>query len=487
MSSFKGTYFKYDAAFVEPAIVSTKQALNFNLVLSEGINMIQFTLSQQSANAVITKIEDLSVSIHGVGRTNDGGLILRSADKAGGYVVSGDLYYKPTSDSNEVGPFSFSAEIPFDQTSSETMSFINVLGQLCTNSLPNATSVDLALDNYGIQCTLTVALTSDQPPHAGTNQYFIVDIDKIGDPDLTIRNATYSFASATNCVQLSTYVLPKLSSKVLFQYNDMTKLTVNSIKFNISTSKLPNPNLPVTSYITSIVLNAKIGNAEVANYTIAPSSAVEINAHYAHDGLVLKTSSSDPLVITDGTTSTTKITLAANSEFPIHYESTGEGVNTYLFAEGNIMPVIFESSTAVLFFGCVEYNEEIQFISDKDPEHGNTRPLISKISPGYTVYDTLKLPTSGNVVNFSTDAGFMIPVAGQDDHAVSTKYVRIADLYAALLKDETTIVPDLADRLHALEIACANVETNEINGDLTTTTEGYRLWKVKETYKNVTS
>ena len=76
--------------------------------------------------------------------------------------------------------------------------------------------------------------------------------------------------------------------------------------------------------------------------------------------------------------------------------------------------------------------------------------IISSLSSGLTFHDQLILPLTDTILNFNTDAGFIIPTNNNG----LNKYIRISDIYNKVNdKLNKPQINDLADRLHAVELS----------------------------------
>lgn len=91
----------------------------------------------------------------------------------------------------------------------------------------------------------------------------------------------------------------------------------------------------------------------------------------------------------------------------------------------------------------------------------NKKELVA-FTPGYALYDSLPATTTGPIIDLNVDAGFTIPVI--KDGVLQNKYVRISDIVASIEKSQTgaASIADLADRLHALEVALQFTTSSEL-------------------------
>ena len=157
-----------------------------------------------------------------------------------------------------------------------------------------------------------------------------------------------------------------------------------------------------------------------------------------------------------------------------HDKSTNNNFVFILDIDGFVEEVQTNSTSVYYWFKGQNFSEALTFLDKNKVE-------LDAIIPGHTIYEQLPAASSGPIMDFTYDAGFTIPVV--EDGVYSKKYIRISDLYAALLNNtsgQDTGVPELSDRLHALEVALDNVCSSTLEDN--TDAEAVRLYNVKNTY-----
>ena len=492
MSTFVGTNFKRDVALNEPVINKAEFPV-FTSAARSAADLITFSDNNVS-DLVSVEIESItlqgqSVDAHKFVISTKGGA--SASDALGSYLVKAKINGETVN---------FSCSVPA-QASANTEAPISYKAGKQIISLPASSSGVVSFDGGTKVCNATFS--------AVDNVY--VQFDDVGKPDAT-WNGKYAFGSSKVTVVLNNVTDPTLSAFSLSvsqgasadEVKTIKSLVINSVKIACDDHTTATKTAAGEMRTKSIVLGIKqivgtLGDDSEfelsdVSLTVQNSTAVVLTLKFLDsisglEAVQLSSTSLGVSLVGDAsvTVGTVKflvptLVFSGTNSAPIYgkfvqteVSPSTAGVFTAFPSFASIAAGAVDSSTVSvpLFFVPNEFSfdEHLRF---RDASKAD----VVTVAAGWTYYDKLVEPFGASVLNVNKDAGFIIPVA--EDGTISSKYVRISDLYQKLLSAKNDSVVDLADRLHALEVA-ARYTTSDVLED-EDEPEAIRLLGIKDKY-----
>lgn len=474
--SFKGTFFKYDVGLVDQSLETQPTAAE---PVSNSSAWLTFA-DKATAIGTVEAVEVLSVQIQGQGMSGDD-FVVATSSAAGALLVRARLTYRPsgaTESITRVHNFS----VPIETSSADVKIGVSEsFGKVILDSLPAAGPEDFSPINDATTMLFTLsAVAIANAAVAGA---------EINDKLVSFPQGFTSAAKTSGAIAVSVNYV-----------SQPTVLPVAPVKLTYVAGSQASHVKSIESFeITGILFNGGVANG---TWTL---SGATINGHLkGTDGGDAAIDSDVALVGTFADSTTVSvvesgrnvaITVPNSGDLTLTFSSLAPGTNVefdsaalvltadsvipfkhlgstnYLLDADEVVVFNLSSGNVPIFFKGLNYNEQLHFL---DKAKGS----IVAAAPAFTLYEQFPAVASGKVLDITSDAGFVIPAVV--DGVFQTKYVRISDLYNALAnKSESQVedVPELADRLHALEVALDNACSSTLEGNADS--EAVRLFAVK--------
>jgi len=486
MTTFVGTNFKRDVALNEPTIATTEFPV-FEVEQSEPATFITFSDNDASS---ITSVVIESISLQG--QTVDAHNFTVSTKGSGTDPdVLGTYNVKATVNGEAIA---FSC--PVEVTTADIVVPIAYKAGKQIITLPVSGNGIVTFDSGTHTCNAAISSIA--------NVY--VQFDDIGKPDAS-WNASYTFVTTTAKIikiTIDEFTNPAATtSGFSFGYekgdqatdiNEIKSLIIKSLDITCTSHTPATKTTSGEIQTTSITVNvdkmvATTGTDDEieitdASFTMTAAASVTIPLKF------LDTVSTLEAIQNPSTASSITFTASANPTIGTYTLKTSILTITnghspvYGHYDNSIFSLVPAFATLEAAADTANPTLNMYFIP-KDfsfDEHLRFRDAskadIVTIASGWTYYDNIIEPQASGILNINKDAGFIIPVA--EDGTISSKYVRISDLYQKLLASKSADVVDLADRLHALEVAARYTTSDVLEDD--TEPEAIRLLGIKEKY-----
>ena len=471
MSAFVGTLFKRDVALVENSILPGDYKPYADPVDSSAVNLLTFDSAPSSC--VINKIQ-----LQGQEVDEDVFHVTVDAANIGKYIVAATIDGVDVSFELPVGTGAAAVDLEISHD----------LGKQAVLSLPASESVAVVVGatTYNVSVP-AVALAAS----------LFVEFDTIGKPDMTWKG-TYALSSANVTLVHKTYPaktnadasLAVTASATAAEVATFTDVQVDKLTFtgahdadaktltvsqvDVHCSKLCGTDGAGDDWHKKdVTLSIDLGSGNdvvlpVKAATTEGRLAVVLSADAAFaanaDVTVGAGTAADPTI-------TLKSLILTLSEHCPEFFVAGSDAAGWV-ADVKLLKHSANGASVSINLASQEFNfEEVLHFKDA------SKADVVTVSSGVTFYEQFLEPHFGNILNVSKDAGFVIPVS--EDGVVSDKYVRISDLYHLLSQADAENVPDLADRLHALEVA-VRYETSDVLESADP--EAVRLLAIKDQY-----
>lgn len=490
MSTFVGTNFRRDVALNEPVIDQAEFPV-FTSTAGAPTDLITFT-DNNFNDLVSVEIESITLR----GQSVDAHKFIIStkgseSDVLGSYLVKAKINGETVN---------FSCSVPV-QASANTEAPISYKAGKQIISLPASSTGVVSFDGGTKVCNARFSAVG--------NVY--VQFDDVGKPDAS-WNGKYAFGSSKVTVVLNNVTDPTLSAFSLSitqgdsagEVKTIKSLVIDSVKIACDSHTAATKTAAGEIRTQSVVLGIKqiVGTLgddsefELSNVslTVGNSTAVALALKFLDsisglEAVQLSSTSSNVSLaggasITVGTVEFLSPTLvfSGTNSAPIY----GKFVQTEVSAStaGDFTAFPSYASIAAGAVGSGSVSVPLFFVPNEFSfdEHLRFRDAskadVVTIAAGWTYYDKLVEPFGASVLNVNKDAGFIIPVA--EDGTISSKYVRISDLYQKLLSAKNDDIADLADRLHALEVAARYTTSDVLENE--DEPEAIRLLNIKDKY-----